>query len=410
MNKGSKNMKRIIIGYALSLLIVNYNSALVNPDAVVMQDLVKQTHNREVKYGGYTQTQAHISVDSVQKKINENKRGLHQYKSIINQALAREYEYKRMSTVFYTVQECSRLLQDVMRELYKRRVGVTGALATNAFQFMRYEYQSPRYRTFKEVNDFLKQAIKKDGIIFDVFDIDNNSVLIPADLSLFGNVGQDVYSTWMRFNNAMQQCDQTVIRTSLKQLMTSYGYSDVYLNKLLELQSYLVDQTGKPLADLLQIFVPESMVDTMGYLSWRLAIPYDDQLIDAILTSQAISKTASREEFIKAVSNFNRLYKNGDTKVRAAVTELLKKIDDGSFKLEPYLYKYRTQPQTLPNLNYAQARLLVTNKLLLNPESGIKIYRYSKIDPAKEAAYKIELERILHQMDIEKQAHDAIKG
>ena len=115
-------------------------------------------------------------------------------------------------------------------------------------------------------------------------------------------------------------------------------------------------------------------MDAIGYVSWRMAIPYDQELIDTILISQKMSPTALREDFIKAVGNFNRLYNNGDVNAQKAVSDMLKKIESGLFKLEQYLYQYRTQPDTLPNLNYAEARLLVTNKGLLNPESGVKIY------------------------------------
>jgi len=257
------------------------------------------------------------------------------------------------------------------------------------------------------VNLFLKEVIKKDGIIFDQFD--NNMILVPADLSLFGNTGEGIYSTWMRFNKPEQECDQNMVRESLAMMLASYGYSDAYVNKLLALQTHLIDKDNKPVADLLQIFIPESAVDANGYLSWRMSIPYDQSFIDAILTSQKIRTTASRQDFMKAVGHFNRLYKAGDAKAIAAINALLQKIENGAFKLEEYLYQYRTKPQTLPNVNYAQARLLVTNKLLLNPESGVKIYRYSKMDASQEAAYKVDLERILQQMDIEKQARDAIR-
>jgi len=376
-------------------------------DAVFIQQLFNKVGRPYVARGGYTQTTAHVSVPSVQHIMRSELSGFGVHAQIINQVLTRETEYKRQYDVFYTVQECSRLLQDVTRELYKRQVGELGALKNNAFQFVRYEYQKPQYNQFSGVNAFLKHAITKDGIAFDLFD--NNMMLVPADLSLFGNAGTGVYSTWMRFNKPEQECNPSMVRASLAQVLASYGYSDAYVNKLLELQSYLVDSHGKQLADLLQIFVPESMVNTIGYVSWRLAIPYDQQLIDAILNSQGITPIASREEMIKAVGNFNRLYKNGDVNAQKAVTDMLKRMESGSFKLEQYLYEYRTQPQTLPTLNFAQARLLITNKVMLNPESGVRIYRYSQLEPAKEAAYKIELERIFHQMDIEKQARDAIK-
>ena len=59
-------------------------------------------------------------------------------------------------------------------------------------------------------------------------------------------------------------------------------------------------------------------------------------------------------------------------------------------------------PEKIPYLDYLQGRLLVTNNILLNPESGVRIYRYYNIDPKYEALYKAQLKNILDKMVAEK--------
>ena len=165
---------KIIVVWVMAVVSV-IQVVAVESDTVFIQQLFNKTARPHIARGGYTQTSAHLSIPQVQQKIKSELSGFGTHAQIINQALMRETEYKRQYDVFYTLQACSQLLQDVARELYKRRVGTVGALKNDAFQFVRYEYQKS-YNQFSDVNAFLKQAIKKDGITFDLFD--HNKLLV----------------------------------------------------------------------------------------------------------------------------------------------------------------------------------------------------------------------------------------
>jgi hypothetical protein len=427
MNKISKKwgMLVVLLGQC-SITYVASNARIELPpaDRAVLDNMFAQTKRFYTKSAGLTQSQAHMSVEGIQHKIRTELFGFAANKGIIDQALARETEHKLSHSAFYSAVPFMHLFQDVAREMYKRRVGVLGALKDDAFQFVRYTYNNQAYDQYASIQEFLLKNVKKDGIIDDTMGL--GLYLVATNLSLFGSAGMRGDSTWRLFN--VPQKWVQVNRAFLAECLESYGFSLKYLDKLMALNEYFKNDKGEMMSDLFQIFIPEKLVNEVGYLCWRSGIPNDTFLtrspdtkpskgpyvkeqgyMESVFEQEKIGYNSDRETFQKGLLNFSDRYKAGDAEAKKVVNELLRRIENGTYQLEAFLYKYRTDPAAVKALNYAQARLLITNKVMLNPESGVKIYRYSQLDPAKEAAYKIELERIFHQMDIEKQARDAIR-
>ena len=107
--------------------------------------------------------------------------------------------------------------------------------------------------------------------------------------------------------------------------------------------------------NLLQIFVPRSIVDKVAYVSHARAKVWETPIVPSIYDSVKKRHTA----------------------------------------IAPILDLYRTQPNSLVSiLDSMEARILPRKEYFANPSSGIKILRYSMLDPIKEAAYKKRLEII----------------
>ncbi len=59
---------------------------------------------------------------------------------------------------------------------------------------------------------------------------------------------------------------------------------------------------------------------------------------------------------------------------------------------------YCNKPEDLHGINYAQARLLLTDDILLNPASGVKIFRYTDVDHKSMEKYEERLDQIIQKI------------
>lgn len=394
----------VLGGVSMQLMPMGAAGRAASADHAVARELFKKVDYE--KHMGYTQSQAHLMVPAVREKVSADPFGFAESKAIIKTIFERERTYNRTHCVFYTAIPKMHLFQDVTRELYKRKFGAVGELKKDAFQFVRYSYNSQLFNTYKDIPDMLEKNISAYGIIDDASSVRN--MLLSTNIALFGNAGFQGESTW-RFFNTPQEWVQ-VDKKYLEDCIKSFGYSTHLIDKLMRLNELLKDKHGNMGSDLFQIFVPEDKVNQVGYLSWRYGIPYDEAYLTAVLKSQGFSLSITNDDIKKVLANFIKQYQAGDRTVNGIAQGLLAKIRNTSpsedqFNLEPFLFTYRTNPNSIAKMiNYAQARLLITNSMLLNPQSGILIYRYSKIAPDVEAHYKRELERIIQQMDLEKES------
>src|ERR1700722_5114525 len=347
---------------------------------------VLQTVMQQVQEGsriGYTQSEAYLTIKMVQDKLNTTP-WLDKDKKIIMDAMAKERELKNDYYVFYTAIPHMRLLQDITRKLYKKTVGNVGALQDKAFQFIRYTYNDPLYNQYKNSTEFLTKEITESGIIDDN-DVRLKALLLSVNIAFFGNIHSTGESTWHYFNNP--QAWVSVPLQWIEASLTSFGYPRVYAKKFLTLAPLTQYAQG----ELFQIFVPKNTVDDIGYLSWRQGIPFDVDILTSWFgrTTLGIGSWILHDEIKERVYKLRRQWKAGDESVQDQVALMLEQVKLGVYRLSDVLDDYKlTGPKNTEDM---QARLLITNAGLLNPQSGIKIYRYSNLPAGKLSEYKKKL-------------------
>lgn len=352
---------------------------------------------------GLTQTEAQLSIKSLQPKIKESDNLVLNKQTIIN-CLDRERLYFKNFDTFYTSIPYTFLFQEIARMLFERKVGRLGELGKKSFQFIRFNFQDPTYNIHASVKEFLTVEIKANGIVDDN-KIDIKTILVSTNLSILGNAGLTGESTWYFFNNPQPWGE--VNRQWLETMIKSYDYSIDFVDELIAVNEYLKNEKGELGSVLFQIFVPKKLVNKIGYVSWRIGIPYDETYVRDAFALVGFKKPDinyySYAELKEAAAAFSQKWKQKDPAALKIGNDLLKKVEDDAFNLALFLDKYMKTPEEVPNLNTHQARLLITNEGLLNPLSGIKIFReYPSVTPEKLKIVKTKLKEIMTRMDEEK--------
>ncbi len=391
----SYKMARAIVISALCVQAVDAGQVSLKPtpaDQAELKHIVDEVGR--IKGRGYTQTEAHLSVPSVQQLMN-TVQDLARNKAIISQAMTKERELNDNYYVFYTAIPYMRLFQDVTRKLYKRKVGNIGALKDKSFQFVRYSYNDPVYSQYPDATDFLVKELAQYGIIDDN-QVRLKTILVSTNLSLFGNLTLSGESTWNFFNHPQSWgvAPAAWLEASLK----SFGYPPEYTKKLIALAPLTQDTQG----DLFQIFVPHNLVDQIGYHSWRQGIPFDPEIIETWFERDPLilsKRGLYHEEIKERVYNIRRRWQAGDPAVKKLTELMIERARQGKYRLSTGIEAYKKTPRDVFEINHQQGRLLITNDMLLNPNSGIKIYRYSNLTGSKLAEYKRKLKHIFAEMD-----------
>ncbi len=256
---------------------------------------------------------------------------------IINTVTAKEKEYTAKDyIVFYHGQRREFLLmQDLLAGLFK----LIYKKAINNFVYLRIPKNN--FNTYHTVSQFLG---KFQDSVNDLYE-PARSLLLSVNPWLFGNINNYGSSSFtfflsssnlgsINFNNISQKIFDFF---KLKTYFHKYNAQLRYLNKLLS--SPEPGKTGL----LLQIFIPKKFVNTITYRSHILGVPYFGHHETALSPSREL--TAIKQSF------------NSD-------------IDD------------------------TQYRILLDKKLMLNPNSGIKIFRYYNEDTPNMKVYRAKLKSL----------------
>jgi hypothetical protein len=89
----------------------------------------------------------------------------------------------------------------------------------------------------------------------------------------------------------------------------------------------------------------------------------------------------------KAEGTDNPLYK-----------ELIDAVENGDFGVDAFLKVYRNNPSELKNVNDTQARLVITNDVLLNPGSGVKFFSYFTTPREEQDSYIKKLNALVKKI------------
>lgn len=330
----------------------------------------------------YAQSQAHMSVPEV-KKLIAAQYDTKPYQKLIEQILEKEKKYADDFVFYHGLDNPWRTPQDVYTRLYAHFNAVP-LQSSKDFIFLRFNGMSS-----VAVNNFLMDHITQSGLIND-HRMGND--IIATNLALFGNVGTPSECTWEYFIKSRGHANPS--REIYEKIMDKFGLTHHYIDELMSLTSSY--QTKEQ--TILQIFVPKDKVDSIGYLSWVRGIPADQDIMRTV-TRGVEDKTFTKNT--PALDHYTKIFRQAK-EADPLFKNLVDRIKKGEFSLSYFLNFYRTKPQQIEDINSFQARLFATHEVLLNPYSGVKIFRYSTATPAQLKKYEEKLAAIIKKIIAQK--------
>ena len=345
----------------------------------------------QIQSDKFTQSQAHMSLPEI-KKLIEEKYNLKPYQKMIDTILNREKEYKDNYYVFYHgMKNVWYVPQDLYTRLYFHFKKLPANLL-QSFLFLRFDGipASP-----VSVQDFLVKKLKENGLINDH---DLKDRLLSVNLALFGSVGDDPECTWQYFMQGRKSMEPD--RQIYEKILDSFGLPYTYIDELMKLSKFFTtseSSSAKATEDretIVQIFVPKNKVDQIGYLAWIRGNPAHQKTMDMVLQSLQDKKF---EKSPLAMDYYTALFKREQEK-NPIFSNLLERVYAGDFTLSYFLKFYCNYPELIKDINRYQARLIFTPDVLLNPLSGVKIFRYSAVRPEQMQKYHQKFDDIFKKI------------
>ncbi|MGB8367290.1 MAG: hypothetical protein WCD44_02930, partial [Candidatus Babeliales bacterium] len=333
----------------------------------------------------FTQSEAQLSLKKIRELIAHNY-NIYPYLNVIFSSFAKEGELKKTHYVFYHAQDnVWRIPRDLYRKLYERLDPLSKKIKD--FEFLRWNLPS------KEIGaqQFVVEGLKRFGLINDT-KREAKVFLLSTNLALFGNVGNSSECSWDYF--VKQPSHRKLKADDLKDILNTFGVDQKYIQQVLNLSQLLRTKENT----LLQIFIPKDIVDYVSYVAYASGIPADKQTIEWIL--QNIKQRKKYKKPHKYMNSFMEITKEFKTaqKENPLFKELLERAEKGDFNVSDILEIYCNTPWEIENINYLQARLVFSNKILMTPDIGIKIFRYDAISREKLNQYEEKLTAIVNQM------------
>lgn len=339
------------------------------------------------KHERFTQTQAYFQVPKLTKLVLDK---FHsdfepvQHMDLVSRVMAKEAELRDTHWAFYhgTFNTWS-VWQDTYTELFNHFNPSLAQEGDADFIFLR-----SRGKANVKAQDFLVGTLKEHGLVDDRGE--TAALLLSVHLSLFGGTSFSGESTWKYV--MQQKSHRSPTRESYESVMDEFGVSQQYIDELMKLQDFIDTKQQT----LLQIFVPKSIVDDISYLAWTAGIPAHQGSIDWVKNSK-IKATKDSSSAVNAITALKDTFKNEQEK-NPLFKEMLEVAEKGGFSVDDYLTRYCNKPEGLSNMDEVQARLIFTDDILLNPVSGVRMFRHTamKHDTAKE--YKERLRKIIKQI------------
>lgn len=249
----------------------------------------------------------------------------------VDDIIAAEKEYCSDYYVFYHGQRSQFwLLQEFLKELYAL-IKIHSPLTQ--FEFLRMWHEAAHTYQVNSFIDSYEPKLPKDGqgAIWNDTIPDLIKNMLCVNLSIFGNLtygGESSFNYFLSNSNASFNSIETI----LGKLFDHFGLNKCYIAQLKAQETWFSHKNGI----LLQIFVPKNKVDQYVYLSKAWGTPHRNQLDNT----------------------WNPAKKR-------------------HMKISTLLDKYIKEPQLMGNFAQLQARILLSQDCMLNPDSGVKILKYS---------------------------------
>ncbi len=333
--------------------------------------------------GPMTQSEAHMSIAAHRDRIRvayDKEIAKHQVliKSILNQekALANEpYNvfYHAFDIEFY-------VLQDIYKAFYKLFFPLSDKL--DSFETLRFP-SDPMFNTYKSVQEFIDAEIDKNTFIDDSLNT-VRAFVISANIALFGNVGINSECTFEYFVKQKSHAGAPKIQGLIEKMLEQLKAPVSYAKELSELADML-DGNGA----IAQIFIPESAVNKYAYFARSWGNPTGNAFALGYLFNRDLPKQYRMPVFWDFFDAHPNIILNAKPTVKGVIT------------------RFKANPESVPNSNRLQVRLLLTNDMLLNPSSGVKIFRYTTVSQDILNAYQAKLQTLVAKIFTEFLSHNA---
>lgn len=189
--------------------------------------------------------------------------------------------------------------------------------------------------------------------------------MMCLNLSLFGNFSNSGECTFYYFTSSLS-LSAPYLDTLLGELFDNFGFNKKYISDLTRINDGLVTTEG----NLMRIFVPKDKVDDYIYLSHAYGTPYRDKIDVSVFDSK----------------------KNRHTRISTI------------------LDRYSANPTSIADADRLQARVLLSQDCMLNPESGVKIFRYTTAKDNEMKKYKQAVKNVATEVFSNAVAQRTFKG
>ncbi|HLJ30958.1 MAG TPA: hypothetical protein VKU36_00840 [Candidatus Babeliales bacterium] len=347
----------------------------------------------ETKTDRFTQTEAHLYLPKMRDLINkEYKDEVIPYLNIISAIVANEAEHKDTHYAFYnTTPNMWRLAQDLYTRLdaYAKQSGAEGAAGAEGFKYLRFGIEG----VSTTAQEFLINELKQNGLVDDNVET-VKTLMLSVNLALFANVGLPGECSWNYF--VKPQGHKSPDRGFYEEMLDKFGLTHKYIGELMALAKiYDTDEDT-----ILQLLVPIDKVDDIGYLAWVKGIPAHSETIDWILKN---SKTKFFKHTKPTIEKLTEIFAKQKLD-NPLYAKMMKDIQSGEFSLGSFLKIYRNTPWKIEEINDVTARLLFTRDVLLNPKSGVKVYRFSTASREKLREYNSKLSALVEKLIEDKES------
>lgn len=278
------------------------------------------------------------------------------YASIYHACLEKERELSGDYFVFYHAHPTLiRIVQDLDKQLYQL---VTGKQLPSDFIFVRS--YNPQAFELPPLQQWLDQKVHQHGAGFNNNLPDVQPYLLSANFSFFARMSRPASNTFLYFLTS-RAGKPPAFGTLVNFVISAFTSDDLkkeqYIKELYALDELLSGPTG----DLLQIFLPTSIVDSYAYLSGAKGVIWNS-VIDTI--------TAGYDQFRK----------------RYVI-------------LSPLLEAYKQTPERIKNyIDLIEARVYLHGNLTRDPATGMKVFRHSTSPADKQALYNQKINKIAQEI------------
>ena len=338
------------------------------------------------KHTKYAQTEAYLQRPELRKLVTDkfyDDFAVVNHMDIVSRVMAGEAELRDTHWAFYHgVSNIWTVWQDTYTALFNHFNPSLAQKGDADFIFLR-----TKGKANIKAKDFLVNTLQEHGLVDDTGEV--KAILLSTNMFLFGNTGIAGESTWKYTMTDKTHAEPD--RALYESIMDEFGLSYQYVNQLMDLVKLLQSKQQT----LLQIFVPKSIVDDIGYLAWTKGIPAHQGSIDWVRKSKIKSEGGSRA--VAALSALKDKFKNEQEK-NPLFREMLQTVQEGAYSLDDYLTKCCNDPSAVSNMDHLQARLIFTDDVLLNAASGVKMYRYTGVPYRKMQEYKTRFDALIKQI------------